>query len=239
MGLGALLADAGRASREPLQESELDALFERSHDAVTQERGLVAWLRSRATPIRWVSMFGLISVLVLFELSTRRRVDISVYPIWRMALEVLANVLTLLSAVWLALRPLQEPGRRSLTWMCACLALATPLALALSGPAHLGHPASLEGTGADFWPRVTACFLLGTAISFPVWVALAAFDRWASRSRSIAVLAAGLLGIVGNFALHMHCPLTSVAHRVAGHAMIGFALWPVFIAIALLRSPRS
>lgn len=215
--------------------SELDALFEQVQMSVDRDRGALGWLKSRSTPMRVAAALAVPTALVAFQLLTKLRVDISVYPVGRMVVEVTALLIGTVGATMMALRPLQRTHRPAFTWAWLVLVLAVPFLMAATGPAHLAHPASLEGVGDDFWRRALACFGYGVAMAAPAWVALALFDRQASKAGAIVLVTAAVSGLVGNFVLHVHCPLTDPMHLLVGHATVGIALLPIAAAISLRR----
>ena len=117
----------------------------------------------------------------------------------------------------------------------AAIGFAVPLAMALLAPAHTVHAASLEGQGADFWPRALACLGFGLAIAVPVLVTAWLLERFPGARPMLWVLASGLGGLAGNLALHVHCPITSMAHLLAGHASVGVVL----LALLLVAVRRA
>jgi hypothetical protein len=215
--------------------NDLDALFEQVQVSVDRDRGALGWLRSRSTPMRIAAALAVPAVLVAFQGLTKLRVDISVYPVSRMSLEIAALVVGTVGATLMALRPLQRTHRPAFTWAWLALVLAVPFLMAATGPAHQAHAASLEGVGDDFWPRALACFGYGVAMAAPAWLALALFDRQASKAGAVVLVAAAVSGLVGNFVLHVHCPLTDPTHLLVGHATVGIALLPIAAAIAWWR----
>jgi len=218
---------------------DLEALFEKVQGSVDRDQGAIGWLKSRSTPKRIAAALTVPAVLVAFQLLTKLRPDISVYPVGRMTLEVVALLVGTVGATVMALRPLQRAHRPAFTWAWLALVLAVPFLMAATGPAHLAYPASLEGVGDDFWRRAMACFGYGVAMAAPAWVALALFDRQSSRAGTVVLIAGAVSGLVGNFVLHVHCPLTDPTHLLVGHATVGIALLPIAAAIAWWRGRRA
>ncbi|MCH9687161.1 MAG: hypothetical protein K0V04_37340 [Deltaproteobacteria bacterium] len=245
----AALAEGGPTMAHGLDEAaaavspELEALLGAVEASVERERGPVAWLRSRPTPVRML-LTGVVALAVpLLVALVWRRVDLSVYPLDRLAVDLVVMLVPAALALWVVLRPLFRPGLPRWTdgAVLALAVLGVLVGPALT-PAHHAHPASLLGTGDQFVPRAVACFLTGLVLGIPVllWslIVLRRSGRWGLPLRLSAV-AAGALGTVGVF---MHCPLVTPEHLLAGHATV---LVP-FIVLGLVagfgfgrRSPDS
>ena len=212
-----------------------DAVWAELACRVEEEAGPAAWLRSRSTPVRTVLALVVPGLSATVYWMTKRRADWDVYPRYRMLVEI--GVLVL--AVWLVaraeLRPLQRAARPITRATAALIAFALPVAIALVAPAHAAHSASLQGTGADFWPRALACLGFGLSIGLPALIVVRLLDRNPQGPRVLMLLACGLGGLAGNLTLHMHCPITHLSHLLVGHASIGLVLLPVL----LLRRRRS
>ncbi len=229
--LGKLSADA--TDRGPEQSAE--RLWSELALQVERETGPVAWLRSRSTPVRTLLALAVPALAAGVYWATKRRADWDAYPQPRMLVEI--GVLVL--AVWLVarteLRPLQHASRPVARASVALAAFVTPIAIAWFAPAHTSHAASLQGTGADFWPRALACLGFGLSIGLPVLIVVRLLERNPEGSRSLVLLACGLGGLAGNLTLHLHCPITHLPHLLVGHASIGVVLLPLL----LLRRRRS
>lgn len=189
-----------------------------------RERGPLAWLRSRATPVRIVLALAAALVTLVAVLLLTPRADLATYPTGRMAL---ALIPMLAGLAWLAndaLRPMHlPPATRLRIGLALGAGLLIPLGLAIMPQAHTAHPASLVGMGEDFWPRAVACFVFGLITGLPVLVIAQLADRgggWLGR----LLLALAVAGLAGNLALQLHCPITHPAHLLAGHASVGVAL---------------
>jgi hypothetical protein len=177
--------------------------------------------------------------LVGWQLLASRRADLMTYPALRMAGEVAIYATLVVGGVWWMLRPLhRRQGSNWMRWVGAVVAIGYPFLVALAGPAHQAHPASLEGVGADFASRAMACFLYGSVLALPFVLMAWASDRWDHRRLGRLLLVAAGGGVVGNFVLHLHCPLTDPMHILVGHALIGVAYAVVYAAIGLILVAR-
>jgi len=184
------------------------------------ERGPRAGLRALTTPVR-VALVLAAGLAVVGVGVLKLRPDLGVYPLWRLALELATLALLGAGAAWLWLRPLHRPGLPR--WVPAALlalALILPWVLSALPAAHVGHPASLAGTGDDFVGRALACFLYGSLLGLPLALLAALLGRGGRRLARWVVLPAAAGGVAGLISLHLHCPLTSPAHLLAGHAPI-------------------
>jgi hypothetical protein len=114
--------------------------------------------------------------------------------------------------------------------MLAAIAVAFPPLLA---PTHELLPASLAGTGADFWSQAMRCFTAGSLLGLGSLAMVVTLDR--SPGRKIT-LAAGVVGIAGMLALHLHCPIVHASHLWLGHAAILYAALAVAGLVLLTRS---
>jgi hypothetical protein len=207
------------ASATPAQLAATEALL-------AQERGVRAFLRSRPTRTRWLLSLALPALFVARELL-RQRVP------WRTlsTARVLAG-LALLGCFGLvekvALRP-PPIARRAARWWAtfAVLAWCIPWVLwfAPEAQASSGEPAG------SFMCRSLACFAYGSAVAAPSFALLWAFDRGQRVPFRVWALGAGMVGIVANVILLLHCPLTNRAHVLAGHLSIGLA-W--FVAVSII-----
>jgi hypothetical protein len=90
--------------------------------------------------------------------------------------------------------------------------------------------ASSEELTGNFAVRSFACFAYGSALAAPSFALLWALDRGVEVPFRVWALAAGVVALVSNLILLLHCPITDRAHLVAGHFSIGLA-W--FLAVSL------
>lgn len=240
-----LVAGGARVGLElgKLTEAETDRVPEQSSDArwaelarrVNEEVGPAAWLRSRSTPVRLALALGVPVLAATVYWATKRRADWDVYPHSRMLLEIGVLVLAVALVARAELRPLQYAARPVARGGTAVAAFLAPIAIALFAPAHTAHAASLEGAGADFWPRALACLGFGLSIGLPALVVVRLLERNPEGPRVLVLLACGLGGLAGNLTLHLHCPITHLTHLLVGHATVGLVLLPLL----LLRRRRS
>lgn len=200
----------------------LDALFGGVAETLGREKGVIAWLRSRSTPVRlllgavWMS-----ALAVLFGLGIPRT-RFAPVPVERVT--VVLGVLAVLAAVLLrvGLRPTQAPAPNDRSILLAIVTgLLLPVAAAFLPPgAHaFDHYVQYTRTQATI-----GCFVIGGITGALAVFMLRALDRTAHDSRPASVLAAVTGGIAGNLALELHCPVTSPAHLLMGHATVGFLL---------------
>lgn len=235
-GLGALATGSSEAPRTP--EGSMEELFAAVQADVAADLGVRGWLRQRPTGQRIALALALPALLLIALGLLARRADFASYPHARMGLELALYALLTVLAVRRALRPTHLRSSSYVRWGMVVASLALPFTLALLAPAHLDHPASLAGAGADFWPRAIACFRFGFALSLPVLAILAWGDRLETKSISVAALMGATASLVANFLLHVHCPITNAEHMLVGHAGIGLALLPLAAVLAWLRRGR-
>lgn len=186
------------------------------------ESGVVAWLRSRPSPLRSLFALSAATLVVLFALFAMPRVDLGLYPPLRMALALGLLSIAGLSTLSFSLRGLHRPrlSPRGLMALVILAGLAVPFALALLPPAHSPHPAALQGAGSDLWSRAAECFFLGLALATPVVLMARALSRDAHHRPLMALLAAAAAGITANLALQLHCPIVHPIHLVLSHASV-------------------
>ncbi|HKO51120.1 MAG TPA: hypothetical protein VJV79_25600 [Polyangiaceae bacterium] len=220
--LGRHLADVASCVPHAALTKQLRA----TESLLADERGIRAFLRSRSTRVRWVSSLILPALLLVRELL-QQRVSLSELG----ATRVLAGLLLLgLLGVFAysALRPLPiEPRAARLRSVLALIAWSLPCVLwfAPDAPVSADHLAN-SGLGT----RALTCFGYGSALSAPSFVLLWAFDRGERVPFRVWLLGAGLVAVLSNLILLLHCSSTQKAHLIAGHFSIGLA-W--FAALSL------
>jgi hypothetical protein len=219
-------------------QPDLEQLLASTEQAIAQERGLFAWLRSRPTSFRrTVGVCVALSVPLALAVL-RPRADLGLHPALTLGSLVLLQALLVVALVSSKLSSLAQPalgpGRSGVLMVLCALAAAAP---ALLAPAQLIHPASLGGTGADFWPRAGACFLVGSLLGLAAVAAVVALDRALGWQK---LLLGALVGMTGMLALQLHCPLVHAGHLWVGHAGIFVVAVIVAGVGSLLASrPRS
>lgn len=102
------------------------------------------------------------------------------------------------------------------------LAVGGGLLLGLAGNLgkHAEHPAAGLELAGHSWSRASACFAYGSLFTFAFLVLLWHLDRRDRLSSVAAAFGALGAGLVGNLALHFHCPITHPWHLLAGHASL-------------------
>jgi hypothetical protein len=200
----------------------LDELFQGVAAKLRHEKGVTAWLRSRSTPARLFVAAAWVSVLVMLFGMGIPRTRFAPIPVDRVA--VVLGALAVLAAVLLrvGLRPAQTPapGDRSL-FAAIGAGLGLPVAAAFLPPGAHGFDHYVQYTRTQ---AAIGCFVIGAITGALVVFLLRALDRTAHDSRPASVLAAVTGGIAGNLALELHCPVTSAAHLLVGHATVGMVL---------------
>jgi hypothetical protein len=221
-----LYSDAGRLGAalseqaEELPAFDLDELRSEMHATLDSEaRSLVAPIRDLPTRFRvgLGAALALASVLVSWGVS--RRSDWEIHSSTRSLGVLLILGGTLVLALREFLRPLNELVRDRYRQTLWGVVLALPFFVALSVRAS---SAELERVGAAI--DAVQCLLWGVVFALPmaVWTVFA--QRAPIRETNAMWLLAGVLGVVGNLTLHVHCALNDATHLVVGHASLGL-LW--------------
>jgi hypothetical protein len=218
-------------------EPRIEAMLGDLHARLAKNRGFAELLRESRTALRVGLALAGVAALALAHLAWSRRADFAVYPAPALLVAVGSSCLLLGALLAIGLRPLQRAlSPRWQRYALTAAALALPVILAARPQAHLDHPLSVAGTGADFLPRAAACFSYGSLLAIPLVVLCWALDRGEHRSLPNALLAAAAAGIGANLALELHCPITHPLHLLAGHASVGLAL---VVGYALFSAVRA
>lgn len=226
-------AAVGRAlAREPAEtvgsvEPDVWASLERR---LAAEKGVRAWLRSRATSGRvLVAGAGATAIMLVAWLVGGGVRLAEASALWLGIFFAAAGV-----GLAVVLAPLGRPrlGRAPSTAL-AIAGLGLPLLYALSSVALAG-PAPDPG-GPGFAARAFGCFAFGAMLSIPFLLVLWLLDRQDFGLSRLLVRAGAVSGLVANGALVLHCPDTSPLHLVAGHAAVGLVL--VLLGIAFGARP--
>jgi hypothetical protein len=217
---------------EPQEHMDLSSLERAVRADLERERGAVAWLRSRSTPVRVALAVGFGVLVGALTVLLAARHDLHAMPPARLALSVAWFGIASGTCAWLALRPLfLAPPSRGLVAAVAAFAFAGPVVTALlpelpTTAYHHAYRAGLAGM---------ACFSIGAAVSALALLFARALDRGGSRAGGQLVLAAAAAGLVGNLALVLHCPLNHPGHLLLGHATVPLAVLLALLAGRALR----
>jgi hypothetical protein len=215
--LGRRLASAAATPLESVSESTSAELAAVS-SAIAAEHGLRAFLRSRSTRSRWLLLLALPALSLLREIAQKG------VP-WRsLTLPRLFGGVVLIGFLGLitrsALRPLPIEGRAArLSSALAFVACCLPCVLWFAPQAQ----ASSEEFTGNFALRSLTCFAYGSLLAAPSFALLCALDRGDQVPFRVWALAAGMVALVANLILLLHCPDTSRAHLALGHFSIGLA----------------
>jgi len=221
--LAALAASLGEGETNPADARDIDVASRAIERALTRERGILGWLRSR--PTRWRAGFvlGIAALFVTLFSAASPRVDLGVYPTWRIALCAAVYALALGALVWRALLPLHRlpAAGRDRVWLA--LGLATPFLLAALPPAQLSAPVSTVGQGDN-------CVGYGVLLGVLFALALRAVDRDLRPGMHGRWLALAGASLTANVALLFHCPIARPMHAYVVHGSIV----PVALLLVLL-----
>jgi hypothetical protein len=220
--LGQVLAKAGPAAVAPKWASV--------GNAVRNESGLRAWIRSR--PTRQRLLMVLIAALTALVLGGRQpRHD---EP---NALMLGAGVLVFLAAALVcAALALGSLGRRLRSTGKRGAAIAVGFLLPVGYA--LAHHTSGAAAGQPLWPGILSCFGYGTLVVLPLFIMIWLLDRDEKPALLGSVITGIAAGLAANAALSLHCGQEDVAHLLLGHAAIGALLGLVGAAFAALLARR-
>jgi hypothetical protein len=206
---------------------------------LSQERGLLAWLRSRKTPLRLASGVSVALIPAAAQLAFSRRYDLGDYPLPRLLLAVALYLFVVVFATKTLLSPLYRPKSSWALRSAAALSFILPFVLAALAPAYAQQAASHVGIQHSFLYQAGACLRYGTLLSFPSVLLFVAMDRQLARGRLFLTLTACTGGLAGNFVLLLHCPNEQPAHQLLGHATVGLVLLVCFGAAILFTRFRA
>jgi hypothetical protein len=210
---------------------DLEQLRAALEQDIARERGLGAWLRSRSTPVR-LTIAGLaVALLGVGTALFAGRADLSVYPLGRMVLLLVAIAALIACEVTLSLWPMHRPAPPR--WLARSAIAAAPLALLAlySLPAaHSNHPALLQESGAsELFVHALPCLTVGSLVALAGFLLLRSLDRGGA-ARALSMAASG--GLAANLLLQLHCSITAPEHMLVGH--LGVILL-MLAAIALVE----
>jgi len=241
-----LVADEGALARALAPDvvphdaapAELESMLGAIQGDIAREQGWQARVRELPTPIR-IGIAASVALLpALLALAFGGRADMGVYPLARMLLIVALFVVIAIGAVALGLQPLYAravpPGLRPALILAA---VWLPFILGAIPAAHLDHPASLAGGGADLVPRALRCFAFGMFIpAIPLTILTRFLDRDGHASLVRALLCASAAGLAANLILQVDCPITHPLHLLLGHATIAIVLVAAYGGVGLART---
>ena len=221
---------------------DIGSLLSQTQLQLSQERGLHAWLRSRKTPFRIALGVGVALVPAAAQLALSRRTDLGDYPLSRLLLAVALYLVIVDFAAKTLLSPLYRPRSRWALWLAVIASFGLPMVVAALAPAYSQQLESHGPVQYSFLYQAWVCLRYGTLLSLPAVLLLFALDRQVAQGRRFPMLAAGLGGVAGNFALLLHCPNEQPTHQLLGHATVGLLLLAcigVGIVIARFRSRKT
>ncbi|HKU43634.1 MAG TPA: hypothetical protein VJR89_35995 [Polyangiales bacterium] len=204
------------AEQEDAAGLDLERLQAELQNELARERGPIAWLRSRSTPLRGMLAGGAVAAIVLATMALRLRPDYAAYPEGRM-LAVLGLIAALIVVdLILTLWPLQLPAAPR--WLARAAVVAAPLGLFvlyMLPPPHTGHPRTSLPAGFEpaFW-AAARCLLLGSAVAAALYALLRGLDRGGTQR---LLLMAACAGLAANLMLQLHCPVSAPLHLLIGH----------------------
>ena len=219
---------------------DVASLLSQTQLQLSRERGLLAWLRSRQTPLRAALAVSVALIPAAAQLAFSRRHDLGDYPLSRLLLAVVIYLAIVVFATRTLLSPLYRPKSSWALGSAAALAFTLPFILAALAPAY-AQPASHVEIQHSFLYQAGVCLRYGTLLSLPAVLLFVAMDRQLARGRFFLTLTASIGGIAGNFALLLHCPNEQPAHQLVGHATVGLVLLICIggaIGLSRMRSHR-
>jgi hypothetical protein len=202
---------------------DVASLLSQTQLQLSRERGLLAWLRSRQTPLRLALAVSVALLPAAAQLAFSRRHDLGDYPLPRLLLAVGMYLAIAILATRTLLSPLYRPRSSGALASAAALAFSLPFILATLAPAY-AQPASHVEIQHSVLYHAWVCLRYGTLLSFPAVLLFVAMDRQVARGRLFLTLTASIGGVAGNFALLLHCPNGQLAHQLLGHATVGLVL---------------
>jgi hypothetical protein len=209
--------------------SELSAI----ESLIGRDYGVRAFLRSRATRVRWALSLVLPALFLGRELFRKGAEWRTLGPARVLACLLLVTLLGM--ALNSALRLLPTAGRahraRSLLTAIACCA---PGVLCLLQEA----PMNADDLNGGFAVRSLACFAYGSALAAPSFALLWVFDRTAHVPYHVWALGVGVVTLLANSILLVHCPISNRAHLLAGHFSIGL-VWLLLVSLWTWRADRA
>jgi hypothetical protein len=216
---------------------DVAGLLSQTQRQVSRERGLLAWLRSRKTPLRFALGLSIALIPAAAQLAFSRRHDLGEYPLPWLLLAVVMYLAIVVFATKSVLSPLFRPKSSRALTSAAALAFSLPFILAALAPAY-AQPATHVEIQHSFLYQAAVCLRYGTLLSFPAVLLFVAMDRQLARGRFFLTLTASIGGVAGNFALMLHCPNEQPAHQLLGHATVSLVLLVCFGAAIIFTRFR-
>ncbi|MBI4950958.1 MAG: hypothetical protein HY908_02920 [Myxococcales bacterium] len=222
--LGRALAGAAAAAGTPMaaegaRPESLAELERRAVCAIRAERGPLAWLRSRPTPLRITLAVALAAGLVGACALFAGREDLGRLDALELGVVLGGAGVTLVAASLRLLRPLHAPPAAGWTGAALCaMGLAVPTVLALitsrAGAPEDGQPvAAMLGAASP-------CLALGLLGAAPLLALTVALRRTRADGGTVAALGGVAAGLTGYLCLHVHCGATDRAHLLLGHVAV-------------------
>lgn len=203
---------------------DMASLLSQTQRVFSQERGLLAWLRSRRTPLRIALGVSVALVPAAAQLAISHRVDLSDYPLPRLLLAAALYLVVVDFATKTLLAPLYRPKSSWVVRWATLISFSLPFVIAALAPAYAqptGRHATIQHS---FLHQAWVCLRYGTLLSLPAVLLFLAMDRQSIQARRVLMLAAGIGGVAGNLALLLHCPNEQPTHQLVGHATVGLLL---------------
>lgn len=232
-GNGALLG-RGLARAATRADDDIAEQLLATESLLADERGLRAFLRSRSTRLRWVLSLVLPAVLLVRELLSKRVSMRELGTLRVFAASLLLGVLVAVAHSALCPLPIERRAAR-LRWLLALVVWCLPCVLWLAPEASVNAE---QVSSSGFAARALSCFGYGSLLAAPSVALLWTLDRGARVPFRVGALAAGLVAVLSNLLLLLHCPSTQHAHLVAGHFSIGLA-WFAVLAVATQSRSRD
>jgi hypothetical protein len=225
------------ADVSPSVSSSVDAEMIKTRARLDEERGFVAWLRSRSSRVRSIGAGVFALTPVILQLIFARRSDFSSYPVTWFIAFALAYFALVVWAGFVALSPLYRPISLRQFLTTTLLSLILPWVIVSFEPVPDNHQTNVElnlGILHSAW----LCLRYGLALALPAVVALWWFDRSEVKPLRFGLLVGAWGGIVGNFVLLFHCPNEAQLHQWLGHATIGI-VYVLVIGFVIIKGRKS
>ncbi len=205
---------------------ELELLLHAVEARLAQERGAIAWLRSRPTWLR--ASFAATWIMLLVAAAGFRGAGFSITNVHRQ-LALLAYATVLVFALAELLRPTHRFERSALQRGLSALAILTPLLVPFL---------SLVAPDPSAVARLPGCMTVGISVAVFTLAWLRALDRTGHGARSTALLAVGVAGLSGNLALALYCPSAELSHLLRWHMPVGLLVVLPYVQLLRRRGAR-